>query len=139
MVEEHDKIVAAARGKRIDWPTVCAEAAKRGKTDTAGKAPSVANAKKTWQRARREVAATRAAEAAKPPQPIYPSRVAKDWRPAGAPPPDEVAARPALGLRNELVPIRTNLPQEIEPYDPDKQMARLRGIMAERSGRTRRE
>jgi hypothetical protein len=140
MVDDHDSILALS-GKRIHWPTVCAEATRRGKTDTEGNAPSLANAKKTWQRARKYVAETRAANAAKPPPAVYPSRISKNWRPSNAPPP-ETQSGPQSSVRgtpappqNNLMPIRKSVSQEVERFDPKKQIERLRKLMAERSGR----
>jgi hypothetical protein len=143
MVEEHDKILAAANGEKMEWRSFCAEASKRGKTDTRGRQPTEGNARETWRQARKYVAETRAVNAAKPPPAVHPSRIAKDWRPPNAPPPPGQALAPSMQANvpsaNNFIPVRKNEPQEIEPYDPSKQMARLRRIMAERSGRKWRE
>lgn len=140
MVDQHDEIIGKANGKKIDWPSVCAEAAKRGKLDRSGNPPSVVTAKKTWQRARKEVAAGRATEATQPPRHIYPSRIDKDWRPANAPPPEQpetTGQPPALfgGRQDELIAVRKTSPHERAPFDPKEQKARLRRIINERSGR----
>ena len=91
MVEQHDEIIKKASGKRIHWPSVCAEAARRGRMDRLGRPPTVMTAKKTWQRARKEVEAARAAETPAPPPQINPSRIDKTWRPPSAPPPRQWA------------------------------------------------
>ena len=90
MVEHHDEMVKAAKRRRINWAAFCAEAAKRGVTDTRGEPPTESNARKTWLRARREVEQARAAEATKPPPhpgSVFPSRIPKDWRPQVVPVP----------------------------------------------------
>jgi hypothetical protein len=136
MVEQHDEIIKKANGSRINWPSVCAAAAERGRMDRLGQPPSVMTAKKTWQRARKAVAASRTSEAAQPPRPVYPSRVDKDWTPRNAPPPvnqEAAPAAPALSL-NGLMPIRKTASQDDDVYDPKAQKARLRRIIAERSG-----
>jgi hypothetical protein len=33
MVEQHDEIIKKAKGSRINWPSVCAAAAERGRMD----------------------------------------------------------------------------------------------------------
>jgi len=141
MVEQHDEIIKKANGKRINWPSLCAEAARRGRMDRLGQPPSVMTAKKTWQRARKEVEKARAVKAAEPPRPVYPSRMDKEWQPGNAPPPAVQAERSMLPVvqsaesQNEVMPIRRIPSHEKEPFDPKKQMARLRRIINERSGR----
>jgi hypothetical protein len=66
MVERHDEILQASERQRISWPAFCAEAAKRGLTDTRGRPPSEGNARETWRQARIAVANARKADAAKP-------------------------------------------------------------------------
>lgn len=83
MVEHHDELVEASRRDGIHWASFCAEAAKRGLTDTRGHPPTTDNARKTWERVRRVVQKARAEAAAKPPKPIYPSRTPKGWVPPG--------------------------------------------------------
>lgn len=80
MVENHDALIEASRPDGIQWASFCEEAAKRGLTDTRGLPPSMANARKTWAQARRAVREARAELAARPPKPVYPSRMAK-WTP----------------------------------------------------------
>ncbi len=147
MVEQHDEIIRKANGKRIDWPSVCAEAARRGKTDRLGNAPSVVTAKKTWQRARKDVDAARGAVAAQPQPPAHPSRIDKDWRPANAPPPVSASGQLAPGAQavvpvawsptpeQQMLPVRTTPPHEKKPYDPKENLARLKRVINERSGR----
>jgi hypothetical protein len=109
--------------------------------DRLGQPPSVMTAKKTWQRAQKEVAAGRAAEAAGPQPRVNSSRMDKNWRPANAPsPPDQAvtAAPPAnnwVAPQNQFQPIRKKLPHEKKPYDPEAALARLDRVINERSGR----
>lgn len=69
MLEQHDKIIAAAAGRPIHWKQFCADVAAIGITDTKGKVPTERNARETWRQVRREKARLeemkRAAEAAK--------------------------------------------------------------------------
>ena len=137
MVEQHDEIIKKANGKRIDWPGLCAEAARRGRMDRSGKPPSVMTAKKTWQRARLEVSAARSAAAALPPQKINPSKIDKNWRPANAPPPTSQRVPAAAGAHplQELMPaIRKNPADKDDGYDPKARKASLLRLIAERSG-----
>jgi hypothetical protein len=94
MVEHHDEIVEAAGTAAIYWAGFCAEAARRGLTDTRGQAPAPGNARKTWQQARKVVAAARAAHAAKPQPRSNPSRFPKDWKPEAFRSPGEALALP---------------------------------------------
>jgi hypothetical protein len=139
MVEQHDEIILKAKGKRINWASVCAEAARRGKMDRLGQPPSVMTAKKTWQRARKEVEAARAAQAVAPPSRVNPSRIDKTWRPENAPGPPAPSAPapvPANGslFLKELMPVRRNSSQDDNDYDPKAQKARMRRVIAQRSG-----
>lgn len=81
MVEHHDEMVEAAGGKRIRWAPFCAKAMALGLVDTRGQAPTERNARETWAQARRAVREARAELAARPPKPIYPSRMPKGWVP----------------------------------------------------------
>lgn len=80
MVEHHDELVEASSQDRIHWASFCAEASKRGLTDTQGNPPTMATARKTWTRARNAVREARAELGARPPKPIFPSRLPK-WTP----------------------------------------------------------
>jgi hypothetical protein len=81
MVKHHDELIEASRQERFHWTSFCAEAAKRGLTDTQGQAPTAENARKTWARARKAVQEGLELAAAKPPRPKPPSRFPKDWSP----------------------------------------------------------
>ncbi len=81
MVKHHDELVEASRLERFHWPSFCAEAAKRGLTDTQGQPPTPETARKTWARARKAYQEGQVLAAAKPPRPKPPSRFPKDWSP----------------------------------------------------------
>lgn len=137
MVEQHDEIIENSKREPIDWRSVCADLAKRGFVDTRGKPATEANARKTWQRVRKHVAAARESQAAEPQRPVHPSRVDKAWRPANAPPPPAEATPllPPVGPQNESVSIRKKSSHDKKPYDPEAALARLDRIINERSGR----
>ena len=149
MVKNHDELVKAAERTRIKWASFCAETSRRGLTDTRGLPATERNARETWRQARKHVAAARAEAAAKaaakPPRPVYPSRMPPDLRPANAPPPPGqpdyrgsnalVPVAPGSGRADEFGLIRKISPEERQPYDPERNLARLRRIIDERSGR----
>lgn len=64
MFDHHDDIVRTSEHRRIAWSSFCAEATKRGLTDTRGQPVTVVNARRTWRRARKFVAKGRVSEAA---------------------------------------------------------------------------
>jgi hypothetical protein len=74
MVEHHDDMVQASTGTRIRWAAFCAEAARKGLTDTRGRPPTERNARETWLQARKAVAAGRAKLEAAPPRGGRPKR-----------------------------------------------------------------
>lgn len=89
MLDHHDEIVTAARGRRIRWKQFCADVTALGLTDTRGKPVTERNARETWRQVRRENARTEklrrerevtkaaVAEARR----HYPSRQPTEWRP----------------------------------------------------------
>jgi hypothetical protein len=82
MVENHDEIIASARGRRMQWRTFCAEISRHGLTDTRGGPPTERGAREVWMQARRAVAQARQREQHSPsPQRKFPSRISPDWRP----------------------------------------------------------
>ncbi len=106
MVEHHDEMVEAAGGQRIRWGPFCAKAPALGLVDTRGQAPTERNARETWAQARRAVREARAERAARPPKPVYPSRMPK-WTPPAIL--EAIAAgNPAVegaGARGAIVPV----------------------------------
>jgi hypothetical protein len=80
MVEHHDEMIQSAHGQRIRWASFCARAVEKGLVDTRGRPPTERNARETWAQARRAVQEARAQLAARPPKPVYPSRMPK-WTP----------------------------------------------------------
>ncbi len=138
-----DEILQASERQRISWPAFCAEAAKRGLTDTRGRPPSEGNARETWRQARIPVANARKAEAAKPPPrvgAVYPSRIPKDWRPTIVPPmaPSSGPARSGLlaVVAKPGVPARA---QTVAPHSPKRKprVSKLHSIRCESSFETR--
>lgn len=128
MVENHDDLIEASRPDGIQWASFCEEAAKRGLTDTRGLPPSMSNARKTWAQARRAVREARAELAARPPKPVYPSRMAK-WTPpaileaiaAGNPAVrggEPVAHPGANGKREQGFPLSQAPPPPLPPPKP---------------------
>jgi hypothetical protein len=141
MVKHHDFVVERWDGEKIDWVTFCVELTELGLTDLTGKPASEKTARQTWFRARQAVAKKRAKVAEQPPRPVPPSRIDKDWRPANAPPqpspPSQTPASTAgrsLSL-DELKGIRKNTSEDDDDFDPVANKARLRRIIADRSGR----
>jgi hypothetical protein len=121
MVEHHDEMVKAAKRRRINWAAFCAEAAKRGVTDTRGEPPTESNARKTWLRARREVEQARAAEATKPPPhpgSVFPSRIPKDWRPQVVPVPAAAVSGTAVAPGSACTPMQVLAVAEPPPDQP---------------------
>lgn len=138
-MKHHDEFTRRWAGRKIHWSEVCAELAALGETDTKGKPPTEVNARKTWQRVRKQVAAARAVQAVTPPSRGNPSRLDKNWRPENAPEPPTPSAPapvPASGSFSlkELMPVRRTSPQDDDDYDPKAQKARMRRVIAQRSG-----
>ncbi|MBV8458931.1 MAG: hypothetical protein JO122_20240 [Acetobacteraceae bacterium] len=141
MVDHHDEMVAATKRRRINWASFCAEAAKRNLRDTQGNPPSESAGRKTWQRARKWVAAMRAAEAANPPPrpgSVYPSRMPKVWKPEAFRTSHAAESHPgaALAPAAPVASAPVSEPDENEPYDWRKRLAELRQTINARSGRT---
>ncbi len=143
MVKHHDYVVERWDGDKIDWVTFCDELTELKLTDLTGKPASEKTARQTWFRARQAVAEKRAKASAGPPLPIPPSRIDKEWRPANAPPPASPpgqAPAPTAGRSvslslDELRGIRKNSSEaEGDDFDPVANKARLRRIIADRSG-----
>lgn len=136
MVKHHDNIVERWDGDKIDWVTFCVELTELGLADLTGKPASEKTARQTWFRARKVVAEKRAKAASQPPRPVHPSRIDKEWRPANAPPPPQLAPvrTPGLSL-HELMPNPKRSSEDDKHYDPKANKARLLRIIAERSGR----
>jgi hypothetical protein len=81
LVEHHDELVEASRGRRLQWEALCKRFETLGLTDRTGKPASARVARLTWERARKVVARACEAEANAPPKRLLPSRLPKDWRP----------------------------------------------------------
>jgi hypothetical protein len=105
-----------AKGE-LSWAMLTAEMIRDGVKGARGEAPTPKAAARVWRRVCRDV--DQAALAAGPLKRKYPSRISPDWRPQVVPPSQPSAAQAASDA----------------PYDPDNQLARIRRIIAERSGR----
>jgi hypothetical protein len=105
-----------ARGE-LSWPMLAAEMVRVGVKGGRGEPPTSKAAARVWRRVCRDV--EQAALANGPQKRKYPSRISPNWRPPVVPPSE---ASGAQGAANP-------------PYDPDEQLARIRRIIAERSGR----
>ena len=105
-----------ARGE-LSWAMLAAEMIRVGVKGRRGEVPTPKAAARVWRRVCRDV--EQAALAAGPLRRKYPSRISPDWRP-------QVVAPAQLPLAQDAANER---------YDPDEQLARIRRIIAERSGR----
>jgi hypothetical protein len=114
-------VAVEARVKRGDltWSALCHEMSRHGVTTRGGGAPNVKAVSKAWQSVCRDLAAAGAVEP--PRRRPYPSRLPRDWRPAGAP--------------GSAGPPATPRPASSDNYDPEKSNALLQRIINERSGR----
>jgi hypothetical protein len=105
-----------ARGE-LSWPMLAAEMVRLGVKGGRGEAPTPKAAARVWRRVCRDV--EQAALSSGPLKRKYPSRISPDWRPRVVPPSEASAGSDAANA----------------PYDADEQLARIRRIIAERSGR----
>jgi hypothetical protein len=101
----------------LSWVMLVAEMVRAGVKGGRGESPTPKAAARVWRRVCRDV--EQAAHAPGPPKRKYPSRVSPDWRPQVVPPSPPTVSQAGSSA----------------PYDPDEQLARIRRIIAERSGR----
>lgn len=124
LVDHHDDLVEAARGRRIQWGPLARKFAELGLTDRTGKPASAKAARLTWHRARRVVAEDRARrESDHGRKRLMPSRLSQDWRPdvVVPPPPAFSPPGPAPAARSHY-PARVMLDQgEETPMSPEAQ------------------
>ena len=113
MCEHHDEILEAAAGRRLSWRHLLARFKEAGLTDLAGRQPSPSNARKTWLRARREVARLRDLRAAKPAVPRAP-RAPADWRPT---PLAVITAEPIAGPASEQRAVAAPIETAVSPVE----------------------
>jgi len=59
MVQHHDQMLAEADGGKLIWPELCVTFASLGLTNQKGEPANEPTARKTWERARKEVAEKR--------------------------------------------------------------------------------
>ena len=89
----HGEVAAALAGEELTWARLVADMTLDGVAGRAG-APLTANAAlRVWQRVKRDVAASLAAEAARM-RPMFPSRLPPDWRPQPVQPPPPIRPPP---------------------------------------------
>ena len=115
LVDHHDELAAASRGRRLQWGPLCQRFKVLGLTDRTGKPASEAAARKTWLRARKLVAEARKTTEQAPGRPFFPSRLHKDWRPEVVQP--SAPARPApASAKPPVAPALPPLP--VPPLTP---------------------
>jgi hypothetical protein len=149
LVDHHDEIACAAKGRRLRWVALCAQFTAAGLTDMNGKSASVATARRTWFRVREMVAEAREREAsaAAPTKRVGatpPSRISKGWRPSGFRDSSQLGGNPTVQSPTLLVagpkgltsnaggpPARPS-PQGalVSPDDPPEVREKLRKIEA---------
>ena len=115
----YSQVAAGLESGEQSWPSLVAAMARDGVTGRDGGKLTANAALKVWRRVCRDVEAEADAAAAAAPKRKYPSRISPDWRPQVVPPSQPSAVQAASNA----------------PYDPDEQLARIRRIIAERSGR----
>lgn len=151
MCQHHDDLQKAARGRRLQWVSLCADFAADGLTSADGKTITPLIASRTWAKVRLEVARRRALE--KPRAEPARVRAPVDWRPptinAGTsitprPQPTAVAQaqpipstgslleRPKSAARRIAEVALTKNPRE---RTPEEKLAILKSDMESRSGR----
>ena len=113
----HAEVVEMLAKDELSWAMLAAEMVRVGVKGGRGEAPTPKAVARVWRRVCRDV--EQAARSAGPLKRKYPSRISPDWRPRVVPPSQPSAAEDASNA----------------PYDPDEQLARIRRIIAERSGR----
>jgi hypothetical protein len=145
MVKHHDRLVAEAAGGKFIWPKLCLTFAALGLTNQKGEPANEETARKTWQRARREVAEkrTRVARAALTglaPRSLMPSASPRARTPientrspsSTAPATDNPSAIP---LPNAGSDTSASAGGRISAEQAAAKKARLMRTLAERSGR----
>lgn len=115
LFDNHDRLLAAAGGRRLEWTVLCKDFAEEGLTDAMGKCPSPPTARMTWFRVRQEKKrieelqrrelAEREARRVADPRRNMPSRFPKgDYGPPLA------AHQPAPAPSRALLPVGPQMP-----------------------------
>ena len=115
----HAQVAARLATEELSWATLAEALSREGLRGRNGVELTGRAVAQVWRRVSRDVEAEDAARTAAPPKRKFPSRISPDWRPRVVSP-----AQPSAGQDTSNA-----------PYDPDEQLARIRRIIAERSGR----
>jgi len=115
----HAQVAARLATEELSWATLAEALSREGLRGRNGVELTGRAVAQVWRRVSRDVEAEDAARTAAPPKRKFPSRISPDWRPRVVSP-----AQPPAGQDTSNA-----------PYDPDEQLARIRRIIAERSGR----
>lgn len=119
----------ATGGPRSDWEALRSKAILHGITDDAGNQPSVRTVRDTFRKVRDEMARRGAESAGKAKPSPHPSRLPATWCPQEATPPPATRLMVAQPSSDGSGIISSEKPT------PEKALADLRRILAERSGR----
>ena len=138
MLEQHDALIARAKGRKMRWSELCVTFEQLGLTNQQGETANELTARITWYRVRKEVARLLAYE------------VAQASRPAKAPAARSLmpSASPRERVPIEYPRLQHLLPKPAEPSGPasptdgspaqsraDATIARMKRHFAERDGR----
>ena len=115
----HSQVAVRLATQELSWSALAEALSREGLKGRNGVELTGRAVAQVWRRVCRDVEAEADAAAAAAPKRKYPSRVSPDWRPQVVPPSQPSAAQAASNA----------------PYDPDEQLARIRRIIADRSGR----
>lgn len=115
----HSQVAVRLATQELSWAALAEALSREGLKGRNGVELTGRAVAQVWRRVCRDIEAEADAAAAAAPKRKYPSRISPDWRPQVVPPSQPSAAQAASNA----------------PYDPDEQLARIRRIIAERSGR----
>ena len=85
--DQHDEILAAAAGRRIQWAPLISRFAELDLRDGEGKPVTARTASDTWAEVKRTIAERQAMKAAAQARNQHPSRLPATWRPTPVEPP----------------------------------------------------
>ena len=145
LAANHDRLLAESDGCRLSWLKLCERFAEMGLTDQQGRSPSVATARKTWERVRQAVAAKRHRAAVYnatglSPRSLMPSATRRERQPietghqTGRTAPASQPPSPSSSTNAPGEPVQGETSQSVRLTGKEK-IARLRRTLEERSGR----